>query len=230
MIKKGNLHPITQFMDRAIAIFAQLGFEVVDNMPELEQEYYNFDFLRVPADHPSRDIQDTFWTTDGHVLRTHTTAFQGRYLKNHKPPLRVIVPGRCFRNEATDQSHEAQFYQLDGLAMDKNITMADLMGTVEHFFKKILGKASEIRFVPHHYPFVEPGMDAHISWKSKNRWLEVLGSGMVHPEILQAVNLDPKVWQGFAFGMGLDRLAMLYYGIDDIRLFYQNDFRFLKQF
>lgn len=227
---KANLHPLTQFMSKAISVFTDLGFDVLTEMPELEIEKYNFDFLRVPADHPSRDTQDTFWTKDHRVLRTHTTAFQGRYLKNHKPPLRVVVPGRCFRNEATDQSHEAQFYQLDALAIDKNITMSDLKGTLEHFIKIIYGRNTEVRFVPHHYPFVEPAMDVHMRWSSKSKWLEILGSGMVHPEILQNVGLDPKKWQGFAFGMGIDRLMMLYYGIDDIRLSYQNDLRFLKQF
>ena len=226
----GNLHPITQFIDRAIEIFTDLGFEVIPDMPELETEYYNFDFLRVPADHPSRDQQDTFWTKDNRVLRTHTTAFQGRLLRDRKPPLRVIVPGLCFRNEATDQSHEAQFYQLDGLAIDKDIAMSDLIGTFEHFFKKLYGKDTKLRFVPHNYPFVEPGMDVYMWWPQKGRWLEMLGSGMVHPEILQSVNIDPKKWQGFAFGSGIDRMMMLYYGIDDIRLSYRNDFRFLKQF
>lgn len=227
---KANLHPLTQFMDQAIEVFARLGFDVVTDMPELETEYYNFDFLRVPADHPSRDVQDTFWTAGQRVLRTHTTAFQGRFLKNHKPPLRVVVPGRCFRNEATDQSHEVQFYQLDGLAIDRDITMADLTGTLEHFVKSLYGQQVKVRFVPHHYPFVEPGMDVHIYWPAQNKWLEMLGSGMVHPQVLKKVGLDPKKWQGFAFGFGIDRMMMLYYGIDDIRLSYQSDLRFLKQF
>lgn len=225
-----NLHPLTQFMDKAIGVFADLGFEVAAEMPELETEYYNFDFLRVPADHPSRDVQDTFWTSDHRVLRTHTTSFQGRFLKQNKPPLKVVVPGRCFRHEATDQSHEAQFYQLDGLAIDHNISMSDLIGTLEHFVKQIYGRDVKVRFVPHHYPFVEPGMDVHMYWPAQQRWLELLGCGMVHPEILKRVQLDPKKWQGFAFGFGIDRMMMLYYGIDDIRLSYQNDLRFLKQF
>lgn len=226
-----SLHPLTSFTDSIISIFQSLGFEVAEG-PEIEDEWHNFDALRVPENHPSRDVQDTFWISAGKPLRTHTTSVDVRVMKKRKPPVRIIIPGRCFRHEATDTTHESQFYQIDGFAIDRTITFADLMGTLEFFMKRIYGKQVDVRFVPHHYPFVEPGLDVHMRLKGStlSGWLEVLGAGMLHPEVLQHMRVDPAKWQGFAFGFGLDRLMMLYYGIDDIRLPYQNDFRFLKQF
>lgn len=224
-----SFHPIAQFIDETLRIFESLGFEIAEG-PEIEDEWHNFDGLRVPADHPSRDVQDTFWVDPKHPLRTHTTSVDLSVMERHKPPARFIIPGRCFRHEATDMSHEAQFYQIDGFVIDRAVTFAELMGTLEFFAKRLYGKQIEIRFVPHHYPFVEPGLDLHMRVKGKRDWLEVLGAGMLHPEVLKNMRVDPKKWQGFAFGMGVDRLAMLYYGINDIRLSYGNDFRFLKQF
>jgi len=224
-----SYHPLAQFIDEILVIFESLGFEIAEG-PEIEDEWHNFDGLRVPADHPSRDVQDTFWLDSKHPLRTHTTSVDLRLMEGEKPPARFIIPGRCFRHEATDQHHEAQFYQIDGFAIDKDISFADLMGTLEFLIKRLYGKQVELRFVPHHYPFVEPGLDLHIRQKGQEEWLEVLGAGILHPEVLKNMRVDPTKWQGFAFGMGVDRLMMLYYGIDDIRLSYVNDFRFLKQF
>lgn len=224
---KGHLHPLTQFIRMVIKVFEDLGFEIVEG-PEVETEWYNFDSLLVPADHPCRDIQDTFWLKDGRLLRTHTTSLQLRTMEKRRPPVRILVPGRCFRHEATDPSHESTFYQLDGFVIEGNVKMTDLIGTLEYFIKEIFGPKIKLRFYPHYYPFVEPGMDMAIFWKGK--WLEILGSGMIHPNVLKNMKIDPKKWSGFAFGMGIDRLMMLYFGVDDIRLSYSGDLRFLKQF
>jgi phenylalanyl-tRNA synthetase alpha chain len=229
-MKKGHFHPLTIFIQEATEIFKNLGFTVAEG-PELETEWFNFDFLRVPADHPVRDEQDTFWVlSEGKlkVLRTHMTAVQGRIMKQAEPPCRFVMPGRVFRNETTDATHESILYQLDGFAIDKDITMTDLIGTLDHFLKKILSPDTKIQLRPHHYPFVEPGMDVAIPWKDK--WLEILGSGMIHPQVLENMKIDPQKWQGFAFGIGLERLAMLKYGISDIRKFLRNDMRLNKQF
>lgn len=225
-------HPLSAFLHSIIDYFSSQGFEVVEG-PELETEQNNFDFLRVPADHPARDVQDTFWLTkpnDNLLLRTHMTSIQARIGSNNQPPMRIITPGRVFRNEATDATHESQLYQIDGFVIDKSISLAHLMDTLESFLKYLFGREVIVRFVPHHYPFVEPGMDVHIKWAHKDRWLEVLGSGMMHPEVIQNMGYDAQKWRGFAFGMGVDRLMLLYYGIDDIRHSLQNDMRFLKQF
>lgn len=224
-----SYHPLAQLIDEIVSIFESLGFAVAEG-PEIEDEWHNFDGLRVAADHPSRDVQDTFWLDPKHPLRTHTTSVDLRVMSGIKPPARFVIPGRCFRHEATDQSHESQFYQIDGFAIGKNITFADLMGTLEFFVRRLYGKQVELRFVPHHYPFVEPGLDIHVRPRGSAKWLEVLGAGMLHPEVLENMKVDPTKWQGFAFGMGVDRLMMLYWGIDDIRTSYSNDFRFLKQF
>ena len=232
MITKGNLHPLTQMMRKAADIFYELGFDIVEG-PEIEDEWHNFDSLNIPASHPSRDIQDTFWLTDGNLLRTHTSAEQVRAMENRKPPVRIIVPGRCFRHEATDATHEANFFQLEGFMIDRKVTMAHLIGTLEYFTQKIFGKDIKIRFTPSYYPFGEPGMDMAIWWdknRKEGKWLEILGSGMIHPVVLKNMKVDPQVWSGFAFGMGIDRLMMLKTGVKDIRLSYQNDLRFLKQF
>ncbi len=224
-----SLHPIQQFTEYTVSIFESLGFEIAEG-PEIEDVWHNFDALRMFADHPARDIQDTFWLPNGNPLRTQGTSVDIRVMEKRKPPIRVIIPSKVFRREATDRTHEAQFYQLDGFVIDHNITFAELMGTLEFFIKRIYGKQVEIRFVPSYFPFVEPGLELHMRTKGSNEWLEMLGAGMLHPQVLNNMRLDPKKWQGFAFGMGIDRLVMLYYGIDDVRLPYQNDFRFLKQF
>ncbi len=239
----GHLHPITQTIREMYAIFAELGFEVATG-PELEYEFYNFDALNIPKDHPSRDMQDTFWIKESkdapapdpklgrRLLTTQTSAVQIRYMEKHTPPFRVIAPGKVFRNEATDATHEAQFFQLEGLVVDKKVSLADLKGMLELVFKKLFGEKSEIRFRPSYFPFVEPGVEVDVKWvkDGEEKWLEVLGAGLVHPNVLRAGGLDPTEWQGFAFAFGLDRIVMLKYGIDDIRLLYSGDLRFINQF
>lgn len=236
-MNKGNLHPLTQFMRASLKYFTDLGFEIVEG-PELETEWYNFDALNVPANHPSRDIQDTFWLTkDRRVLRTHTTAADVRMAKENKlkPPFRLIIPGRCFRHEATDQTHEHTFYQIDGIAVDKELNMTHLIGILDGYMKSLFGDKIETRVRPHLYPFVEPGMDLDIQLAPKAageppRWREMLGAGMAHPNVLKNMNIDPEKWQGIMWGMGIDRYMMEYFKIDDIRLSYSGDLRFLKQF
>lgn len=223
----GHIHPLTHILRKTVSIFAELGFEPVEG-PEVETEWYNFDFLRIPRTHPARDQQDTFWLKEGKLLRTHTTSMQGRIMAKRKPPVRIVIPGRIYRNEATDAFHEAVFCQFDGFAIEKNISQAHLIGTLKWFIKRLFEKDIPIRFFPQYYSFVEPGMDVAIFFKGK--WLEILGSGMIHPEVLRNMGIDPKKWQGFAFGMGIDRLAMMKFQIPDIRLSYTNDLRFLKQF
>lgn len=228
--KTGHLHPTTQFMRKIIKYFQDQGYNIAEG-PELETEWLVFDFLNMPADHPARDAQDTFWVNKEHALRPHTTAVQGKVVNpqsNIKPPLRYIVPGKIFRNEATDATHEAIFYQIDGFAIGKDIKLTDLVGTLEGLFKTMLGKDIELRFRPHLFPFVEPGIEMDLKWKGK--WMEMLGAGMIHPKVLENMGLNPQEWQGLAFGMGLDRFLMAYYGIEDIRLFHKNDLRFLQQF
>lgn len=223
----GHLHPLTLFLRKTIEIFDSLGFEVYES-PEVDTQWFNFDALNVSADHPSRDVQDTFYLTDKRVLRTHTSNGQIRAAQEKKIPFRVVIPGRCYRNEATDATHEATFYQLEGLYLDREVNVGQLFFTLETFLTKMFGKDLEIRFRPHHYPFVEPGFDVDIKYKEK--WMEILGSGMVHPKVLKNMGLDPEKVSGFAFGMGVDRLVMKKYGIEDIRSFYAGDMRFLKQF
>lgn len=247
MKKNGHLHPISQLINRMVSIFAGMGFQVAEG-PEVETEYYNFDALRVAKDHPARDMQDTFWlkdkTPDGQKLlpRTQTSSVQIHFLENfvkeNKNNLdelhakgegfRIIVPGKVFRNEATDATHEAEFYQLEGMYVAPKVSLAHLKGTLDKFFKELFGSDSEVRFRPSYFPFVEPAVEVDVKWN--NRWLEVMGAGLVHPEILENAGLDPKKWQGFAFGMGIDRLTMLSYGIDDIRLLYSGDLRVINQF
>jgi phenylalanyl-tRNA synthetase alpha chain len=213
------------------------------------------DALNIPKDHPSRDMQDTFWLKEEageknntkdevdkklgrRLLTTQTSAGQIRYMEKHTPPFRVIVPGKVFRNEATDATHEAQFFQLEGLLIDKKVSLADLKGTLEHIFKKLFGEKAEIRFRPSYFPFVEPAVEVDVKWikpgkdgeNSEAKWLEVLGAGLVHPNVLRAGGLDPAEWQGFAFAFGIDRIVMLKHGIDDIRQLYSGDLRFVNQF
>lgn len=222
---QSHLHPLSIVLNDVITIFTNMGFGVATG-PELEDEWHNFDALNVPKDHPARDMQDTFWIKDmpGKVLRTHTSPVQIRYMEKHKPPFAIIVPGKVFRNEATDATHEAQFHQIEGLMVGENITLAHLKGVLLEFFKQFLGPDAQIRLRPSFFPFVEPGVEVDVWFKDK--WVEVLGAGMVHPHVLTNVSLDPKVYQGFAFGFGLDRLLMLKYGVTDVRYSYQGDARF----
>ena len=224
---KGTLHPITQIIRETIKIFEPLGFDVFEG-PEVDSEFYNFDALNMPSDHPARDMQDTFWLTDGRVLRTQTSNAQVRYGKNHKPPFRVLSPGHVYRNEATDFKHEAAIFQLEGLCVDKGVKAGHLFWTLETFFKKMYGEKTQVRFNPSFFPFVEPGFE--VSAKHNGKWLELLGAGMVHPKVIKNMGIDPEKYSGFAFGMGVDRLVMLKYGVEDIRLLRSGDLRFLKQF
>lgn len=227
-IKIGHLHPLTLVQREVEEIFQSMGFSVVTG-PEAETEWYNFDALNIPEDHPARDMWDTFWLKEKLLLRTHTSPMQIRYMQKHQPPLRIIVPGRCFRHEATDASHEIQFYQLEGLVVDKNISAANFRAIIEEFLKRFFKTDIEICLRPGFFPFTEPSFEIDVR-RGKGTWLEIMGAGMVHPNVFKTVGLNPKNWQGFAFGIGLDRLAMLKYKINDIRLFYSSDLRFLKQF
>lgn len=230
---KGHIHPISQSISEIRAIFGELGFEVADG-PNIESEYYNFDALNVPRDHPARDMQDTFWVKGSAetVLRTHTSPVQIRYMETHTPPIRIIVPGRVYRNEATDATHEAQFFQLEGLYVDKDATLGHLKGTLEYFFSKFFGGEIKVRFRPSFFPFVEPGVEVDMGFtrKGEEKWLEVMGAGMVHPNVLKNVGIDPKEYRGFAFGGGIERLLMIRHSIDDVRLFHGGDLRLVNQF
>lgn len=243
-IPLGRLHPITQTVNEICGIFVALGFQVVEG-PEVEWDYYNFEALNIPPDHPARDMWDTLWidTESGQrpmLLRTHTSPMQIRVMEQTQPPVRVVVPGKVYRYEATDATHESMFYQLEGLAVDEYITFADLKGTLYEFAKRLFGKERRVRFRCDYFPFVEPGVEMAIDCFicggkgcrlcSGTGWIEILGAGMVHPDVLRRVNYDPEVYTGFAFGLGLERIHMLRYGIEDIRLFYSNDLRFLRQF
>jgi phenylalanyl-tRNA synthetase alpha chain len=232
-IKKGKAHPISLIIDEIVSIFSNMGFEVATG-PELEDDWHNFEALNFPKDHPARDMQDTFYIKDkpGYVLRTHTSNVQIRYMEElvksgKKPPFAIIVPGKVFRNEATDSGHEMQFYQLEGLMIGEDVSVANMKWVLEEFFKKFLGNDSEIRLRPSFFPFVEPGFEVDV--KHNGKWMELLGAGMVHPNVIKNCGLDPKKWQGFAFGVGVDRLTIVKFGITDIRLFYQGDLR-LNQF
>lgn len=223
----GRLHPITQTIYEITHIFSQLGFEVVDGR-EIETEFYNFTALNIPLDHPSRDAFDTFYTDKGHVLRSQTSTVQIRIMENRKPPVRIIAPGRVYRPDAVDASHSFMFHQIEGLLVDNRTTFSDLKGVIHLFLRKLFGKNIKMRFKPHFFPFTEPSVDVDISWGKG--WLEVLGAGQVDPAVFKAVGYNPAKVQGFAFGLGVERIAMLKYGIKDIRLFYENDQRFLEQF
>ena len=243
MKKTGHIHPITQLKREIVSIFSKMGFGVVEGN-ELESSYYNFDSLNIPKDHPARDMWDTFFLEkdiDGlDLLRTHTSASQVRYMEKNKPPMRIVSPGKTFRNEATDATHEAQFHQIEGLCIGENITLANLHSVLKEFLVKFLGEDIDIRIRPGYFPFVEPGIEVDIScvkcsgkgcsFCKETGWIEVLGAGMVHPKVLEYGGIDSNKYQGFAFGVGLDRVVMLKYGIDDIRLFYKGDLRFLTQF
>ena len=228
----GGLHPIASTERAIVAAFAAMGFHVIEG-PEVELEYYNFEALRIPADHPARDAMDTFYLEGPEseqplLLRTHTSPNQIRYMERHEPPIRLIAPGRTYRNEATDATHEWMITQTEVLAVDRGLTLAHLKGTLYEFARHLFGEDREIRFRCDYFPFVEPGVEVAIS--SPDGWIEILGAGMVHPEILASMGYDPEEYTGFAAGLGVERIAMLRHGIRDIRRFYENDLRFLRQF
>jgi phenylalanyl-tRNA synthetase alpha chain len=258
----GKLHPLTQVTDDIIRAFRKIGFAVADG-PEIEDEYHCFDALNTPADHPARDSQDTFYLagnvgqasrlpserdsariasasptrageTPALLLRTHTSSVQIRVMKSQPPPVRIIVPGRVYRRDNADATHNPTFHQIEGLYVDKNVTVSDLKGTVEFVFKELMGSDVKIRFRPHYFSYTEPSYEIDFTnalvKKMGKDWLEIAGCGMVHPQVFENVGYDPEVWTGWAFGFGIERIAMLRYGINDIRLFYENDVRFLKQF
>jgi phenylalanyl-tRNA synthetase alpha chain len=234
----GTRHPLNQVLDEIKEIFIGLGYQVVEG-PQIETDYYNFEALNVPADHPARDMQDTFYLPDGYLLRTQTSPVQVRTMERQQPPVRIIAPGAVYRCDA-DITHSPMFHQVEGLLVDRGITFADLKGTLEHFLHQLFGKKRGVRFRPSYFPFTEPSAEVDISCLmcggegcrvcKGTGWLEILGSGMVHPRVLEHVNYDPDEVGGFAFGMGVERIAMLLYGIGDIRLFFENDLRFLRQF
>ena len=231
----GKLHPLTQATEDIVKSFRKLGFVVADG-PEVEDEYHCFDALNTPVDHPARDAQDTFYVAaDGRpLLRTHTSSVQIRVMKKQKPPVRIIVPGRVYRRDTADATHNPTFNQVEGLYVDKGVTVADLKGTVEFVFRELMGPKTQIRFRPHYFSYTEPSFEIDFSnaltRKMGMDWLEIAGCGMVHPAVLEEVGIDPEDWSGWAFGFGIERIAMLRYGISDIRLFYENDVRFLQQF
>lgn len=235
----GKRHPMTTVIDDLNEIFIGMGFTIAEG-PEVELDYYNFEALNLPPDHPARDTQDTFYINENTVLRTQTSPVQIRVMENQKPPVRIISPGRVYRSDAVDATHSPVFHQMEGLVVDEGITMADLKGTLEVFIKKLYGEDTKVRFRPHHFPFTEPSAEVDISCFNcggdgcrickGEGWIEILGCGMVHPKVLANCGIDPEKYSGFAFGIGLERVAMFRYGIDDLRLFYENDLGFLKQF
>ena len=228
---RGSLHPLTRALDRIVSIFARLGYDVADG-PEIEDDWHNFGALNFPPDHPARTMHDTFWFPDGRLLRTHTSPVQIRSAKGRTPPIRIIAPGKVYRSDS-DQTHSPMFHQVEGLLIDESSTMADLKGTLREFLRAFFGRDFRMMFKPTFFPFVEPGADVVIRWDlpdGGSRWLEVLGCGMVHPEVLRNCGIDPERYTGFAFGMGVERLAMLRYGVTDLRAFFENDVRFLRQF
>jgi phenylalanyl-tRNA synthetase alpha chain len=230
-VPAGAHHLLTQVTHRLLDVFTSLGYEVVVG-PELEDDRHNFEALNFPPDHPARDTQDTFWTTDGRLLRTHTSPMQVRYMESHAPPFRVVVPGRVFRNEAVDATHEAQFHQLEALVVGERITMADLKGAITEMATALLGSGTRTRLLPTYFPFVEPGAEFAIWWRhpktGREEWLELGGCGMVHPRVFEAVGYEGVT--GFAFGFGIERLAMVSYQVSDIRDLFRGDLRLLEQF
>lgn len=235
----GKLHPLSLVLEEMKDIFLGMGFDVVDG-PEVEYDYYNFEALNLPKNHPARDTQDTFYITENILLRTQTSTVQVHVMENKKPPIRVISPGRVYRSDAVDATHSPLFHQIEGLVVDKGITMADLKGTLERIMKSLYGEDAQIRLRPHHFPFTEPSAEVDVMCFACHGegcrickgegYIELLGAGMVHPKVLQNCGIDPEVYSGFAFGMGLERIVMRRYGISDMRLLYENDLRFLDQF
>lgn len=235
----GKRHPLTQVLNEVKDIFIGLGFEIVSG-PEVELDYYNFEALNIPKNHPARDTQDTFYINDNIVLRTQTSPMQVRVMEQQKPPIRILSPGRVYRSDTADATHSPVFHQIEGLVVDKGVTMADLKGTLELFAKKLYGENAKIRFRPHHFPFTEPSAEVDICCfecggkgcrlcKGEG-WIEILGAGMVHPKVLENCGIDTDIYSGFAFGLGLERIVMRRYDINDLRMFFENDLRFLKQF
>jgi phenylalanyl-tRNA synthetase alpha chain len=235
----GALHPLTQMWERSIEIFRRMGFALADG-PDIEDEWHCFDALNTPPEHPARNEQDTFYLADGRLLRTHTSTVQIRTMQAAKPPIRVISPGAAYRRDELDATHSPQFHQIEGLYVDENVGVADLKGALEFFFRELLGSATEVEFRPHFFPFTEPSLEVYVkskALKGGEQWIEVAGSGVVHPAVFEQVNkargdkaYDPEKWSGYAFGLGMDRLAMILFDIPDIRYFSQNDLRFLRQF
>jgi len=229
--ERGGLHPVTRTLERITEIFGRLGYELSEG-PEIEDDWHNFEALNFPPHHPARAMHDTFYFGDGRLLRTHTSGVQVRYMGEHAPPLRMIAAGKVYRSDS-DQTHSPMFHQVEGLLVDEHSTFADLKGTLSEFVRAFFERDFEMRFRPSYFPFVEPGAEVDIAWQQPDgttRWLEVLGCGMVHPNVLRSVGIDPERYTGFAFGLGVERFAMLRYGVNDLRAFFENDVRFLKQF
>ncbi|MBR4251835.1 MAG: phenylalanine--tRNA ligase subunit alpha [Kiritimatiellae bacterium] len=237
--RRGRLHPITQLIDRTSAIFRRMGFTVADG-PDIETEHYNFDALNTPADHAARDTQDTFYLPGGNLLRTQTSAVQARWMEAHKPPVRIVCPGRCYRRDTTDATHSANFHQIEGLYVDRRVSLADLKSDMDHFARELMGSGVKSRFRAHFFPFTEPSVEVDFSCHmcggkgcrvcKGSGWIEIMGAGMVDPNVFAAAGYEPDTVTGYAFGMGLERLAMILFGIDDIRRLYENDARYLAQF
>jgi len=235
----GSLHPLTQMWERSIEIFRRMGFALAEG-PDIEDEWHCFDALNTPPDHPARTEQDTFYLPDGRLLRTHTSTVQIRTMESAPPPIRVIAPGAAYRNEEINATHSPQFHQIEGLYVDEGVSVADLKGALEFFMRELFGIGTEVEFRPHYFPFTEPSLEVYVkskALKGGEQWIEVAGSGVVHPAVFEQVNkargdkaYDPEKWSGYAFGLGMDRLAMILFDIPDLRLFAQNDLRFLRQF
>ncbi len=236
---QGSRHPFQKVLDELKEIFLGMGFDIVSG-PEIEYDHYNFEMLNMPKSHPARDTQDTFYVTENILLRTQTSPMQIRTMENTKPPIRIICPGRVYRSDAVDATHSPIFHQIEGLVVDTDITFSDLKGTLEAFIKKLYGEQTKVRFRPHHFPYTEPSAEMDMScFKCGGKgcslckgegWIEILGCGMVHPKVLENCGIDSEVYTGYAFGVGLERITMMRYGIDDMRLLYENDLRFLSQF
>ncbi len=236
---RGHKHPLNVALDEIKEIFLGMGFKIAEG-PEIDTVYHNFDALNAPIDHPSRSLSDTFYINEELILRTQTSPIQVRTMKSQKPPIRIIAPGRCFRNDEIDATHSPMFHQIEGLVVDKDITMADLKGTLDMFAKRLFGSQTRTKFRPHYFPFTEPSGEVDVScfkcggegcrFCKGSGWIEILGCGMVHPNVLSECGIDPEIYTGFAFGMGLDRITMLKYEIDDIRILFENDIRLIKQF
>ncbi len=225
----GSIHLIEQTLTEVKDIFKSIGFSIAYG-PEIDDEYHNFEALNIPKHHPARDMQDTFFVEDNAVLRTHTSNVQIHLMENQPPPIRYIVPGRVFRNEAISYKSYCLFHQVEGLYVDKNVSFSELKGTLDYFVRRMFGDKIKIRFRPSYFPFTEPSAEVDIWNSERNQWLEILGCGMVNPKVFENIGYDPKIWHGYAFGMGIERIATLKYKIQDIRHFYRNDIRFLEQF
>ncbi|WP_261841812.1 phenylalanine--tRNA ligase subunit alpha [Aliamphritea ceti] len=224
---QGGLHPVTKTLERIESFFARIGYSVAEG-PEIEDDYHNFEALNIPSHHPARSMHDTFFFNANTLLRTHTSGVQVRTMESEKPPIRIICPGRVYRNDY-DQTHSPMFHQVEGLIVDKNISFADLKGTLEQFLREFFEEDVKVRFRPSYFPFTEPSIEVDID-RGDGKWMEVLGCGIVHPKVFEHSGIDPEEYTGFAFGMGVERLAMLRYGVNDLRLFFENDLRFLGQF